>query len=357
MKPSKMSMLSLTKMSMLSLTKMPMLSLITFVILLCLDGSVFAQRVVASIPVGIFPVGVAVNRLTNRVYVANLVGEPISPFMEAPNTVTVIDGASNRVVGEIVTGLDFQIGLAVDEVRNVIYVATLDNGVDVLDGKTDEVITNIPVAGEPVYPGINAFTKSVYVSNQIGWLSVLDEKENNIVATIQLGGGPNVSEPEGVAVDPITNRVYVADFEPAGSVWVVDGRTNTLVATVPVGDSPFGIAVNLLTRRVYVANAGENKISVIEARTNNVIANVPVAGNPVHVAVDELRNRIYSCNIGKNGSFSLLSIINGGNNGVLATVPLAGAYCGGLALNMFTNLIYFTDENTDSVTVIRGTRR
>jgi YVTN family beta-propeller protein len=262
MKPSKMSMLSLTKMSMLSLTKMPMLSLITFVILLCLDGSVFAQRVVASIPVGIFPVGVAVNRLTNRVYVANLVGEPISPFMEAPNTVTVI-----------------------------------------------------------------------------------------------VGGGPNVSEPEGVAVDPITNRVYVADFEPAGSVWVVDGRTNTLVATVPVGDSPFGIAVNLLTRRVYVANAGENKISVIEARTNNVIANVPVAGNPVHVAVDELRNRIYSCNIGKNGSFSLLSIINGGNNGVLATVPLAGAYCGGLALNMFTNLIYFTDENTDSVTVIRGTRR
>ena len=345
-------------------SKTLMLFVIASVILLCLDGSVLAQRIVASIPVGVSPIGVAVNRLTNRVYVANLVGEPISPFMQAPNTVTVIDGATNRVVDEIVTGLNFQIGLAVDESRNLIYVATLDNGVDVLDGKIDEVINNIPVAGEPVYPGINTFTKSVYVSNQSGWLSVLDEDENDIVATIQLGGGPNNSEPEGVAVDPITNRVYVANFEPEGSVWVVDGHTNTLVATVPVGDSPFGIAVDLLTRRVYAANSCEagllvrscpNIVSVIDERTKKVTASVPVDGQPVHVAVDELRNRIYTCNLGKDGSFSL-SIINGKKNEVLATLPLAGAYCGGLAVNTFTNLIYFTDENSDSVTVIRGPR-
>jgi YVTN family beta-propeller protein len=127
-----------------------------------------------------------------------------------------------------------------------------------------------------------AFTKSVYVSNQMGWLSVLDEDENNVV-TIQLGGGPNISEPEGVAVDPITNRAYVANFEPEGSVWVVDGRSNTLVMTVPVSDSPFGIAVNLLTRRVYAANSCEaglvvrscpNIVSVIDERTNRVIASV-----------------------------------------------------------------------------------
>jgi YVTN family beta-propeller protein len=336
-------------------TKMLMLSLTVF-LLLCLDNSVFAQRIVASVPVGTFPVGVAVNRLTNRVYVANLVGQPLPPpLIEAPNTVTVIDGKTNQVVDEIVTGLDFQIGLAVDEVRNVIYVATLDNGVDVLDGKTDKVITNIPVAGEPTYLSINTFTKSVYVSDQLGSsVTLIDEDENNIVATIPLGGGLNVSEPEGVAVDPITNRVYVADSEPAGSVWVIDGRTNTLVATIPVGSSPFGVAVNLLTRRVYAANAGDNTISVIDERTNTVIANVPAAG--LHVAVDELRNRIYSCSIGRFG-FSLLSIINGKNNGVLATVTLAGASCGELAVDTFRNRIYVTDDNADSVIVISGPRR
>jgi len=320
---------------------------------LCLDNSIFAQRVVASIPVGDFPRGVAVNRLTNRIYVANEFGHFIPPSTETPNTVSVIDGSHNRVIDEIVTGLDFQIGLGLDEFRNLIYVATLDSGVDVLDGKTDTVITNIPVGNKPVFPGVNPFTQSVYVSNRLGWLSLLDEDENNIVATIPLGGGPNITEPEGVAVDPITNRVYVANFEPAGSVWVIDGRTNTLVATVPVGDSPFSIAVNLLTRRVYAANAGDNTISVIDERSNTVIANVP--GGGFHVAVDELRNRIYSCSIGRYG-FNLLSIINGKNNGVLETITLAGAYCGGLAVDSFRNRIYVTDDNTDSVIVIRGPR-
>ena len=332
-------------------SKMLMLFLIACAILPCLDGSVLAQRIVASIPVGVFPEGVAVNRLTNRVYVANLVGQPIPPFMQAPNTVTVIDGASNRVVDGIVTGLNFQIGLAVDESRNLIYVASLDNGVDVIDGNTDQVITNIPVDGEPVFPGINPRTKSVYVSNQKGWVSLLDEDENDFVANIQLGRSNDI-EPEGVAVDPITNRVYVADFEPSGSVWVIDGRANALVATIPVDDSPFGMAVNLLTRRVYVANAGANTISVIDERTNKVIANVPVAGSPVNVAVDELRDLIYSGNPGG------LSIISGKNNEVVETVPLPDpSPCGGLAVNAFTNLVYCTDDNTDSLTVISGPLR
>ena len=87
------------------------------------------------------------------------------------------------------TGLNFQIGLAVDESRNLIYVATLDNGVGVIDGKTDKLITNIPVDGEPVFPGINPLTKSVYVSNQNGWVTLLDEDENNIIATIPLSDG------------------------------------------------------------------------------------------------------------------------------------------------------------------------
>jgi len=345
-------------------SKMLTVFLITLVMQLCLDNSIFAQRVVASIPVGDFPRGVAVNRLTNRIYVANEFGHFIPPSTETPNTVSVIDGSHNRVIDEIVTGRDFQIGLGLDEFRNLIYVATLDSGVDVLDGKTDTVITNIPVGNEPVFPGVNPFTQSVYVSNRLGWLSLLDEDENNIVATIPLGGGPNITEPEGVAVDPITNRVYVANFEPAGSVWVIDGRTNALVATVPVGDSPFGIAVNLLTRRVYVANSCEagpvvrscqHILSVIDERTNKVIASVPVADRPVYVAVDELRNRIYSCNIGNIGSFNL-SIIDGKNNGVLASVPLAGAYCGGLAVNTFRNLIYVSDDNTNSLIVFRGPR-
>jgi YVTN family beta-propeller protein len=338
---------------------------LTLFLLLCPDYLAFGQNIVASVPVGIFPTGVAVNRLTNRVYVANLVGHhfPVFPI-EIPNTVTVIDGETNTVVDEIVTGLDFQIGLAVDEVRNLIYVTTLDNGVDVLDGKTDKVIGNIPVSGEPAYVGINTLKKSVYVSNQFSSsLTIIDEDENDITATVPLGGGSNVSEPEGVAVDPFTNRIYVTNFKPAGVVWMIDGRTNTVGATIPVGSSPFGLAVNPLTRRVYVANscAAEpvftlcQSVSVIDEHSNKVKANIPVAGNPFHVAVDEVRDRIYSCDLLQSPPVSFnLSMINGKKNKVERTVALPGAYCGGLAVDTFRNHVYLTDENTDSLTVLKG---
>src|SRR6516165_6880008 len=164
-------------------SKMFSLFVITLLVLLWLDSSIFAQKIVAVIPVGSFPQGVAVNRLTDRIYVANEFGQ------ENPNTVSVIAGASNRVIGEIVTGLNFQIGLGLDEFRKLIYVATLDNGVDVMDGKTNTVVTNIPVGNEPVHPGVNPFTKLVYVSTQRDGVAVIDGDKRNIITTIKLSGG------------------------------------------------------------------------------------------------------------------------------------------------------------------------
>jgi len=330
------------------------------IMLLGIDDSVFAQRIVATIPVGVFPQGVAVNRLTNRIYVANEFGQFIPPFTQIPNTISVIDGARNRVVDDIVTGLDFQIGVGLDEYRNLIYVATLDSGVDVMDGKTDEVIANIPFDGEPVFPGTNPFTKSAYVTNQRGSVSLLDEDENKIVTTIALNDAESDGEPEGVAVDPITNRIYVANLDTVGSVWAIDGRSNTIMATIPVGISPFGIAVNIFTGRVYEGNSCNNTmaslcqdtVSVIDERTNKVAATVAVDGIPVAVAVDELRNLVYT----GNGSPGGVSIINGKNNQLLTTIPLGdpNSACAGLAVNALTNLAYCTNPESGSVTVIRG---
>ncbi len=91
-----------------------------------------------------------------------------------------------------------------------------------------------------------------------------------VVATITVG-----SVPFGVGVNDVTNKVYVANFGPAGSghtVSVVDGSTNTVEATVGVGSGPRRIGVNEITNRIYVANSGSNNVSVIDGTTNTVVA-------------------------------------------------------------------------------------
>jgi len=63
-------------------------------------------------------------------------------------------------------------------------------------------------------------------------------------------------------------------------VKVFDTRTNTVVQTVPTGDSPHGVAVSPDGTRVYVANNNSTTISVFaaDARTGQLTALTTITG-------------------------------------------------------------------------------
>ena len=85
--------------------------------------------------------------------------------------------------------------------------------------------------------------------------------------------------PWGVAVNPATNRVYVANMG-SGTVAVVDGAVDRVVATIPVGLHPAQLAVNPETNRVYVANRRSASVSVVDGAADRVVATIPVGELP-----------------------------------------------------------------------------
>jgi YVTN family beta-propeller protein len=64
--------------------------------------------------------------------------------------------------------------------------------------------------------------------------------------------------------------IYVVNTH-ANSVSVIDGRTNTVAATVPADKGPWAVAVNPVSNMIYVANRLSDKVTVIDGRTNRAV--------------------------------------------------------------------------------------
>ena len=79
-----------------------------------IDGA--TNEVTATIDVGSFPSGIAVNSTTNTVYVTN----------PGSNTISVIDGATNTLTATIVLG-GHSLGVAVNPKTNLIYVTNVSS--------------------------------------------------------------------------------------------------------------------------------------------------------------------------------------------------------------------------------------
>jgi YVTN family beta-propeller protein len=63
-------------------------------------------------------------------------------------------------------------------------------------------------------------------------------------------------------VNPKTNQIYIANQKTA-SVLVLDGETNTTVATLKAGAIPYAMAVDTAANQVYVANFSGDNATVI----------------------------------------------------------------------------------------------
>ena len=169
---------------------------------------------------------------------------------------------------------------------------------------------------------------------------------------------PVGANPMSVAVNPVTDRVYVGN-QNGGSVSVIDGATNkTIGLPIPVGQGPTGVAVNPTTNRVYVANNQSDTVSVIDGATNTVIGKpIAVTARPQSVAVNPTTNRIYVTSNGPPNGPASVSVVDGATNSVAGspiTVPFGPQ---GLDVNPVTNRVYISGTsatNTGVVTVIDG---
>jgi YVTN family beta-propeller protein len=129
------------------------------------------------IPVGYDASDIAVNPVTNKIYVSNMYDGAIS----------IIDGGNNHEVKTVtvpsLSGKAAPSAIGVNTSTNQIFVANSNGGVSILDGASDEFVGDlIPIAGTLSGIAVNSITNRVYVTNS----------SDNTVSVLGTGAGTTI---------------------------------------------------------------------------------------------------------------------------------------------------------------------
>jgi PQQ-dependent catabolism-associated beta-propeller protein len=238
------------------------------------DAATLSLRGVAA--AGADPETFAVGTRPVRLYVAN----------EDAGTATITDLDSGSVNATLLVGVEPE-GVAISPDERWVYVtAETSNTVSVIDTKAGAVIDNFLVETRPRAAAFSPDGRLALVTAEVGRaVSVVDVARHAVIATYRFA--EPTERPVGVVFSPDARRAYVATGH-ANRVAVLDladPRAPRLVREIAVGDRPWGIARSADGRRVYSANGGSNDVSVIETATLAVVATVPVGDGPWGVAV------------------------------------------------------------------------
>lgn len=315
--------------------KRPILLMLAVFIFSCLTPSIsLALSLTDNIPIGSHAYGVAVNEQTNKVYVADPDG-----------FVKVIDGNQNTIIQSIGVGAE-PWGIAINPNTNKVYVANNASGdISVIDGDTDSIVNTIPVGINPRVVSVNPDTNMVYVGSWEPKVYIINGNTDMLVHTIEAPLGSI----NGIAINPTTNRLYVA--EATGWVSVFDAGNYSFIEQIPVGQNPYSLAINPANNRIYVTREAVNNLAVIDGNTSTIISSFSTGQHPRGIGINVAKNRLYVANAGEN----FVSVIDATTGDRLADVAVDNRSSPDpfyIAFNASTNKIYASTWRYGSLSVI-----
>lgn len=229
---------------------------------------------------------VAVDGIANRIFVTGC-DTMVDP---SPCTVTVIDGYTDKVIRTIdVTstpggGLT---GVVVNPFDGVAYVANAsDNVIDVIYRNKLRIDLTIDLkSNSPAAIAIDPFLNRLYVPYGTNETAVIDALRKRILKTITFG-----SEAVGAAADVLSGNIFVTDAG-LNEVGVID-RNGTVLASAPANYGPLGVDVDPITNRIFVADQLNGRVTVINGATKTVSATL--TGIPAtYVSVNLFSTKVY----------------------------------------------------------------
>ena len=161
-----------------------------------------------------------------------------------------------------------------------------------------------------------------------------------------------------VAIDSTTHRIYVASSRNR-SITVLDGLTRTVVATIPLVDTPLSLLIDPTTHTLLVAGfvpqamppLGPAVLITLDTATNTITKTITSKASLAYLKIDTATHELY----GGGGIFNetgslVVSLWDGGHaGGVLIAVDAAAGRIYAVHLQTSTATLNVTNSQTHAV--------
>jgi YVTN family beta-propeller protein len=234
---------------------------------------VASRRVVDRIPVGADPEQVAISPDGKTIYVSN----------EALDSATAVSVTGKATRFRVPVGKEPE-GVTVSPSGAKVYVTgESDSSVTVLDAANGRRLGVMAVSRRPRFFAFSPHGDWALVTTEEGGtVHVVDTRRDSVIATIVIGD--RTTKPTGIAISPDGQWAYIANGR-GNAVSVLDVKARTVVATIPVGERPWGVALTPDGSILYVASGRSNAITVVSTAKRAVTGTIPVGERPYTVAV------------------------------------------------------------------------
>ncbi len=243
---------------------------------------------------------------SHRVYVAH------------GDRVTVVDGRSGRIIGEVEGMPGGTHGIAISHAAGLGYTDDGRAGEAVAFSlKTLRVVKHLKAAPDSDAVTIDPTSGHVFVvDGDPGLLTVIDPASDRVVATVQVGS--KLEYP----VAGHNGKVYVNGVEKQ-EIFRIDTATNQVDATWPIPQcrAPHGLAIDTSTHRLF-SSCENGRLVVVNADTGATVATLPIGQGTDAAAFDPTRKLVFSSN-GMDGTISVIREVDANTLVAAATIKTA----------------------------------
>lgn len=322
--------------------------------------------------IGLEPNEVKVDKFLNKVYVAN----------ERSNSISILDSNVGTLKEIFINTIPHDVEEN-DKIHHV-YISgkSPSETISIIDGRTDELLQNIPLEQELTDIEVNEKESKLYLAGK-GGIRLIDDTGSNSLSIDLVKKYDVEANYTKIAVDEEAEKVYVINQYPP-ELLIFDNDLKLLGnISIPDKNEPLDIEVNEKDHSVYIiteknfykqnndttmtgielinaprtleVNENSNIVYIISDRdvsiingTSNIKVDkvIPLFGPLLELEVNENSDVVYL--LSKHNLYSLNEKTNKLSN-INISEPLSN-----IEVNENSNIVYLTSEDSDSLFTIHG---